>query len=216
MQNEMTRASATDSPPRASFFTSFLFLFGFWFSWRLSPQGFLTQELPVHVDAGRKLPCYTRVAGEGTGRAGERNRSVQLRHLFLISECCTEGKKVFSKGWERHRFFFFKSHAHTIRKLNQNLKNRQDSGQVAVNASRAAAPAPGGLRAWGPGCWREQPARPRGWRRSGGGGRAGGGAAPCELAERREAGSALVRFPLAPGASSRARLGNPRGNGKQD
>jgi hypothetical protein len=85
-----------------------------------------------------------------------------------------------------------------------------------MNASCVAAPASRGLRAWGPGCGRERPARPRGRRRSGGGGRAGGGAAPRDLAERREAGSALVRFPLAPGASSRARLGNPRGNGKQD
>lgn len=154
--------------------------------------------------------------GKGPGGRGSATAQSSSDICFSSPNAVQRGRKSLAKGGKGTDFFFFKSHAHTIRKLNQNLKNRQDSGQVAVNASRAAAPAPGGLRAWGPGCWREQPARPRGRRRSGGGGRAGGGAAPCELAERREAGSALVRFPLAPGASSRARLGNPRGNGKQD
>lgn len=90
------------------------------------------------------LPCYTRDAGERTGRAGERKSSVQLRHLFLISKCCTEGKKVFSKGWERHRFFFFfKSHAHTIRKLNRNLKNRQDVWAGCGECFAHCSPCPG-------------------------------------------------------------------------
>lgn len=176
-----------------------------------------------HPRAASSRGCRTKAAllhpgCRGRDRAGGGAQPLSpaptsVSHLRMLYR---GGRKSLAKGGKGTDFFFFKSHAHTIRKLNQNLKNRQDSGQVAVNASRAAAPAPGGLRAWGPGCWREQPARPRGRRRSGGGGRAGGGAAPCELAERREAGSALVRFPLAPGASSRARLGNPRGNGKQD
>lgn len=98
-------------------------------------------------------------------------------------------KKVFCKGWERHRFFFFKSHAHTTTtELNQIKKKERErrhlrrlQSEYVIRLERAPRARAGagervgsGLRAGaGPACPRAPGGEGRGERGGEGGGRAG-------------------------------------------
>lgn len=81
--------------------------------------------------------------GKGPGGRGSAKAQSSSDICFSSPSAVQRGRKSLAKGGKGTDFFFFKSHAHTIRKLNRNLKNRQDVWAGCGECFAHCSPCPG-------------------------------------------------------------------------